>query len=327
MPGSYPGLPLAGGLAAVVLWGLAPVATRDAVAHLQPLQLLALRLPLAALALLPWAGPGLRQLRKSHWRRLLLVGLAISVGYYLPITLAQRDLPATTVGMLVGTEPLWLLVAGALAGSERAGRRGWSGTALAVAGSAVLVLGTPAARAGGGHVGAGAVAASVGLAVAATAAFAAYTVGLRPLVSVAGALPATAATTAVGAAPFAALAWLLPGAALARQPAILWGDIGFLVLGSTVAGLVVWNAAVSSAGSTRLGPVLALEPLVTVAGGVVLLGEKFGVATVAGAALTLAGVALATSRRLATPALEATSVLEADLGPEGDLGAGRRPTP
>ena len=40
--------PLAGGLVAVSLWGLAPVATRAAVTHLDPLPLLVLRLTVAA---------------------------------------------------------------------------------------------------------------------------------------------------------------------------------------------------------------------------------------------------------------------------------------
>jgi hypothetical protein len=45
--------PLAGGLVAVGLWGLAPVATRAAVTHLAPVPLLALRLTVAALVLAP----------------------------------------------------------------------------------------------------------------------------------------------------------------------------------------------------------------------------------------------------------------------------------
>ena len=55
---SKPG-PIAGGLAAVCLWGLAPVATRAAVGYLAPMPLLVIRLTVAALVLLPWApSPG-----------------------------------------------------------------------------------------------------------------------------------------------------------------------------------------------------------------------------------------------------------------------------
>jgi hypothetical protein len=49
--------PMAGGLVAVSMWALAPVATRAVVAHLAPLPLLVLRIGVAALVLLPWAVP------------------------------------------------------------------------------------------------------------------------------------------------------------------------------------------------------------------------------------------------------------------------------
>ena len=62
--------PMAGGLVAVVLWGLAPVATRAVVAHLAPMPLLVLRLTVAALVLLPWAVPVFRRLRLRSLGRL-----------------------------------------------------------------------------------------------------------------------------------------------------------------------------------------------------------------------------------------------------------------
>ena len=52
---------LGAGLAAVVMWGLAPVATREVVAHVSPLPLLLVRLAAASLVLLPWAWPVLEE--------------------------------------------------------------------------------------------------------------------------------------------------------------------------------------------------------------------------------------------------------------------------
>ena len=61
---------LAAGLVAVVMWGLAPVATRAAVGHISPLPLLLIRLTAASLVLLPWALPVFRRLRpRSRGRR------------------------------------------------------------------------------------------------------------------------------------------------------------------------------------------------------------------------------------------------------------------
>ena len=76
---------MAGGLVAVVLWGLAPVATRAAVAHLAPVPLLVLRLTAAALVLLPAAVPVFRRLRPRSAGRLIA---AIHLGlldYTLPV--------------------------------------------------------------------------------------------------------------------------------------------------------------------------------------------------------------------------------------------------
>src|SRR6478736_5869212 len=90
--------PMAGGLMAVVMWGLAPVATRAAVAHLAPLPLLVLRLGLAAVVLLPWAVPVFRRLRPGQAGRLVAAGLLGLVGYNLPVTVGLQWLPAGTGG-------------------------------------------------------------------------------------------------------------------------------------------------------------------------------------------------------------------------------------
>ena len=100
---------LGAGLAAVCLWGLAPVATRAAVAHLSPLPLLLIRLAVASLVLLPWAWPVFRRLRPRSAGRLLAAGVLGLVGYNLPVTLGLRWLPAATAGLLLATEPVWVL--------------------------------------------------------------------------------------------------------------------------------------------------------------------------------------------------------------------------
>ena len=118
---------LGAGLAAVCLWGLAPVATRAAVGHLSPLPLLLIRLAVASLVLLPWAWPVFRRLRPRSAGRLLAAGVLGLVGYNLPVTLGLRWLPAATAGLLLATEPVWVLVLGRLFTGERAASGpGWA---------------------------------------------------------------------------------------------------------------------------------------------------------------------------------------------------------
>jgi len=282
---------LAAGLVAVVLWGLAPVATRAAVAHLAPLPLLTLRLIAAALVLLPWAWPVFRRLRARSAGRLAAAGLLGLVGYNLLVTLGLRWLPAATAGLLLATEPVWILVLGRVFLGERGGLRAWLGSGVALAGVAVLA-GPGAVTGAGGY----RALAGIGLVLAATLAFAGYTIALRPLSERLGAVPATAASTVAGALPYLAFTGTLPGAGLGHLSPAVWGELAFLALGSTVAGMLLWNVAVLSGGAARVSLLLYLEPVVSVLGAAVFLGERVGLVTLGGGALILAGVAVASGQ-------------------------------
>lgn len=292
---------MAGGLVAVSLWGLAPVATRGAVAHIAPLPLLVLRLGAASLVLLPWAVPLLRRLRPRSGAagRLAVAGGLGFIGYNLPVTVGLQWLPASTAGLLLATEPVWVMVLGHVLSGERGGVRAWAGSGVAIVG--VAVLAGPGAVTGAGAHGYLALA-GVGLVLAGTFAFGAYTIALRPLSETYGAAPATAASTVVGTVPYLAFFWTVPGAGLGSLPSVVWGELAFLALGSTVAGMLLWNLAILSGGTTRVSLLLYLEPAVSVLGAVFFLGERVSLLTIAGGLLILAGVAIASTARIAVPA-------------------------
>ena len=287
---------LAAGLVAVCLWGLAPVATRAAVAHLAPLPLLLIRLAAASLVLLPWAWPVFRRLRPRSAGRLVAAGVLGLVGYNLPVTAGLRWLPASTAGLLLATEPVWVLVLGRLFLGERGGVRPWLGSAAAVAGVAVLA-GPGAINGAVGGVGGYRALAGTGLVLAGTLAFGAYTIVLRPLSRELGAVPATAASTVVGAVPYLGAAGTLPGAGLAHLGPAVWAELAFLALGSTAAGLLLWNVAVLAGGVTRVSLLLYLEPVVSVLGAAAFLGEHVTGVMLGGGLLIMAGVAIASTGR------------------------------
>jgi len=275
----------AGGLVAVTLWGLAPVATRALVSQLAPLPLLLLRLCLAAVVLLPWCLPVIRRLDRRSLARLLAAGALGMIGYNLPVTIGLQWLPASTAGLLLATEPLWVLVISNVFLAERAGRRAWIGSAVALCG--VIMLAGPRVLAHG--MGARALP-GIGLVLLGTLAFGAYTIVVRPLSRTYGALPATAATTVAGTLPYLAFAGLLSVHRLASLPPMAWGELVFLALGSTVAGMLLWNRAILSGGRTRISLLLYLEPVVSVVSAVALLAEHVSAATVAGGSFVMAGV-------------------------------------
>lgn len=283
---------LGAGLIAVCLWGLAPVATRAAVGHISPLPLLLSRLTAASLVLLPWALPVFRRLRRRSAGRLAAAGLLGLVGYNLPVTAGLRWLPANTAGLLLATEPVWVLLLSRVFLGERGGARAWLGSAVALAGVAVLTVPDAGGGAAGGAGGYRALA-GAGLVLAATLSFAAYTIVVTPLGAEFGAVPATAASTVVGSVPYLAAAGTLPGAGLAHLGPAVWAELAFLALGSTAAGLLLWNLATLAAGVSRVSMLLYLEPVVSVAGAAVFLGERVTAVMTGGGLLILAGVAVA----------------------------------
>jgi drug/metabolite transporter (DMT)-like permease len=290
---------LAAGLVAVVMWGLAPVATRAVVTHLAPLPLLTLRLITAALVLLPWAWPVIRRLRARSAGRLAAAGLLALVGYNLLVTLGLRWLPAATAGLLLATEPVWIMLLGRVFLGERVGLRAWLGSGVALAG--VAVLAGPGAITGAAGYRA---LAGIGLVLAATLSFAGYTIVQRPLSEQFGAVPAGAASTVVGALPYLAFTGTLAGAGLGHLSPAVWGALAFLALGSTVAGMLLWNVAVLSSGAAQVSLLLYLEPVVSVLGAAVFLGEHIGLVTIGAGALILAGVAVASVKGHDEPVLE-----------------------
>jgi drug/metabolite transporter (DMT)-like permease len=257
---------------------------------------LVLRLGLAALVLLPWAVPVFRRLRPRSAGRLLAAGVLGLIGYNLPVTVGLQWLPASTAGLLLATEPIWVMVLGCGFLAERFPARAWAGSALALCG--VGLLAGPATLSGAAGLRA---AAGAGLILAGTLAFGAYTIVLRPLSQHYGAVPATAASTVAGALPYLALAGTISAPRLAQLPPSVWGELGFLALGSTVAGMVLWNQAVLAAGSARVSLLLYLEPVVSVAGAAILLGEHLTLAMIGGGLLIMAGVAAAGQALPAAP--------------------------
>jgi drug/metabolite transporter (DMT)-like permease len=288
--------PIAGGLVAVSLWGLAPVATRAAVAHLAPLPLLVLRLALASLVLLPWAVPVFRRLRPRTAGRLAAAGILGLVGYNLPVTVGLQWLPASTAGLLLATEPVWVMLLGRVFLGERGSVRAWLGSAVALGGVALLAGPSAPGAVTGAH-GYQALA-GAGLVLAGTLGFGAYTIVLRPLSQAYGAVPATAASTVIGTLPYLPFAGTLSAAGLSGLSPAAWGEVAFLAFGSTAAGMLLWNRAVLSGGSTRVSQLLYLEPVVSVLGAVALLGERVSLVTIAAGLLILAGVATASTARV-----------------------------
>ena len=214
--------------------------------------------------------------------RFAAAGLLGMIGYNLPVTVGLQWLPASSAGLLLATEPVWVLVISYVFLGERAGPRVLLGSGVALAG--VAVIAGPSALSSGYGMRA---VAGAALVLLATMAFGGYTIVLRPLSEKYGPVPATAVSTVLGAVPYLAFVSPLWPSRLS-QPA--WAELLFLALGSTVAGMLLWNQAIVRGGSARISRLLYLEPVVSVLGAMVFLGERATAAVLVGGVLVIAGV-------------------------------------
>jgi len=274
-------------LSAVAIRGLTPVATRYVVATLSPALLLVLRFSIASLMLLPFALRLSWSRIRAQARLILVAGLLGVAGYNVPVTVGLQWAPSSTAGLILASEPALILLFSWLIARESLPPFGWVGTAVSFSGVALLSTGALTSDGPSGH-------RVVGLALVLAAAgfFAAYSVCLRPVSRSNGAAAATAVTTVAGALPLLLLVPAVRPDQLLHLNASSWTVVGLLAAGSTVVAMVLWSHGVFVMGAARASPYLYLVPLVSLAGGTILLGEHPAPTVLAGGALILAGVAL-----------------------------------
>lgn len=287
---------------AALCWGLAPVATRELVTHLDPLHVLLLRFAIAALVFLPIF------FRLRGWPRgdlLRMAGCAlIAMGYYLPVTIGGRYIPSGVTGLLTTSQTLWMAALAVIFLRERLTILRIAGIALSTGGIVLLLGGAAVAGSPGSDLLLGGA-----LTLFGSLMWSAYSLLLRPLAAKYGALPCTALTVAVG------LLVLLPSInpALGAEVAAMTPDLALalilLAVCSTVIGNFFWTFGLARVTGLEAGPFLYLVPLISAVGGAALLGEPITPGMAASGLLIIGGMALAQvvrPRRMAAPNLPGT---------------------
>ncbi|HEY3650933.1 MAG TPA: EamA family transporter [Streptosporangiaceae bacterium] len=288
----------------VLLWASAFPAITVAVRGLGPAGLAVARLAVASAALAvaaPWMGGrgkagrmggrgkagrmGVRRPRLRDLPLIALCGLAGMTGYQLLLNAGERVVPAGTASLLVATAPVYAsLLAVAFLG-EHATRRRWAGSAVALAGTALI-----AASHGLGF------GTSALIVLAAAVLQAIFHTAQKPLLARYTGFEVTA--YAMWAGTVLVLPWT---GSLLRA---LWGPgahaggaaIGsavFLGLAPSAAGFVLWAYAMARTDVGRVTVSLYLVPAAAIGISLVWLGEIPGPAELIGGAIALAGVVLA----------------------------------
>jgi drug/metabolite transporter (DMT)-like permease len=281
--------------ATVVIWGWTFVATKIALEHVAPLDLLGLRMAVGLPVLL--AVVLARRTRFDFDRRDLAqaaLGGAVFAAHFVVQVIGISGTTATNSGWIIAVSPIVIALLSAAFLRERIGREIAVGLSLATVGVLLLVS--------HGDPGRLAWLKSTGdwLVLASAFTWALYTVATRDLSRRRAPLAVTAVVlvplTLVGVA---AIAIHGNGHALLALPGRTVAAILFLGVFGTALGQWFWQLGVARIGAAKAGLFLYVEPLATTALAVPLLGEPFGPLTVAGALLVLAGVWWAERRRRA----------------------------
>jgi drug/metabolite transporter (DMT)-like permease len=135
---------LAAHASVILLWASAFPAIRYAVHSFSPEHLSLLRLMIGSAVLLLFAGP--LKIRLPAWRDLpaliCLGALGFSV-YHACLSIGEKTVSAGAASLLVTTTPVFTAILAAIFGNERISRRGWIGALIAFGGVCIVSAGQP----------------------------------------------------------------------------------------------------------------------------------------------------------------------------------------
>lgn len=278
-------------LVTVVLWALNLTVSRYILLHgFEPLSYSTIRYGFAVAIFLVLA-------RTVHIARadagLIAAAAALLLLNQLAFVYALERTTASTVGLILGSLPIFAGLIGLAVGLERLPLRFWLAAAVSFAGVALVALGSGGGLSGdlGGTL--------LGVATAAT--WAGYSVAVTPLMRRYS--PFRISALVLGLTWLGLLAVGFPQTAgqdydLGWE---VWALLGFTVAGPLVLTNVLWYTAVHRVGPSRATLAANLQPFVAAGFGVVLLSERITALQVAGGALIAGGIVLARRRVRSRP--------------------------
>ncbi len=268
----------------VLLWASAFVGIRAVSADFGPGPLTLGRVLVGSLALgavVAWKRPAWPAPRDLRF--IIGYGVLWFAGYNLALNAAEQHLDAGTAALLVNIGPVLIAVLAGVFLHEGFPKALWTGSAVAMAGAAVVALGASGARS--------ADLTGVLLAVLAAVFYAAGVTVQKPVLKRVNALQATFLGCTVGALvtlPYAPSLWTEASAA----PATAILGLVYLGVFPTAIAFTTWAYALSRMPAGRLGATTYLTPLVAIFLSWILLSEVPTVLAFVGGGLCLVGVAI-----------------------------------
>jgi len=285
-----------------LLWGGSFFFTQIVIREIAPLPLVAIRVGLAATALLLFLVVAQQSLAPLRERALAFLGLGLlnNAIPFLLLAIGQKTIGGGLASILNATTPLWtILVAALFTQDERLSGNKLAGVALGIAGVAALV--GPEAIGRGSDAPFTAFLAILGatLSYACAGVFAKRFRGVPPVVVATGQLLGSSlvmiplALVSAGGLSLAALQGLSGGVLLAMLA---------LALASTAFAYILYFEVVAGAGATNASLVTFLVPASAILLGILFLGEALDIREIVGFALILLGLAAVDGRWWRRPA-------------------------
>jgi len=275
-----------------IIWGLAFVAIRYLDFELTFVDLTVLRWLVASagyVVLLAFVRRTKNDFDRRDFPRLLVVAFFNVVGYHLSLNYAEKTVSSGLAGLLISLGPVFSALLATIFLKEKVNARLGLAIVLAVTGAIILSM---------QDFGEGFVSLSGPLAVVISAfSFATFGVFSKPLVSKYGALPVAAWAGLLGTCM---LLPLFSGTFMndvAHLSSVGWASLLYLSLLSTVMGYALFYTLVGRGGVLTLMVQLYLAPVVSVVGGIILLGKSLTPFILVGGSAMLIAVWLATSVR------------------------------
>jgi len=290
---------VAAALLAVVLWGGSPIATKVAVADLDPFAVGALRTLIGALLAVVILTFGRLAIPRSVSGRWLLAVSSLSgfVVFPLLFSFALHLTSGSHGGLALAILPITTALIAAVFERRLPRRRWWLGAAVALAGTFMLVdrrfgLSGPGASLEGDLL----------VLLSCLAASAGYVAGGRAAREV-GALPVTFWGLALGGLmllPFSP--FLISAEALTNLGTGAWGALLYLGLMISIVGYLAWYWALAHGDMTRVALIQFFQPGFSLLFAAMVLGEVVTWPLALAGGVIVAGVALAQSGRTAAAA-------------------------
>jgi drug/metabolite transporter (DMT)-like permease len=273
-----------------LIWGLAFVAIRRAEFELSPANLTLLRWLLASagfLVLAPVYGKSKRPIQRKHVPRLLLVSFASVVGYHLSLNYAETIVSSGLAGLLISFGPIFIVLLSSIFLKEKIRKNLVLALALALIGAAILSVNADLTFL---------MITGPFAVILAAFMYGVYSVGSKPLVREYGPIAVAVWAALIGTVFTLPLISKNFFAQISTLSLAGWFSVAYLAIISTVIANMILYTLIGNRAVSRLSVQLYLIPLVSLVGGILLLGETWSIFTIVGACFLLAGTALATHK-------------------------------